>query len=104
MSIHREDVRDHYLDLLVQTDDLEGPVTIREYLIALLATLWVEKDGFSGKRPFGNSGWHWDLYDALGRAGIVGQVVNGEVKLTNLDCQAAEKIILACIKRLGERR
>jgi hypothetical protein len=28
-------------------------------------TLWDEEDSFSGKRPFGNSGWKWDVYTAF---------------------------------------
>ena len=39
--------------------------TVRKYLYELLITLWNEKEGFSGKRPFGNSGWEIDLIRAL---------------------------------------
>lgn len=42
--------------------------TIGEYLIKLSATCWDEEDGFSGKRPFGNSGWVYELYTALAHA------------------------------------
>jgi hypothetical protein len=45
--------------------------TIRQYLYALLSTLWEEGEGFSGKRPFGNSGWESDLYSALAKGGYV---------------------------------
>jgi hypothetical protein len=45
--------------------------TIREYLIALLAVVWDEGEGFSGKRPFGNSSWEYDLYAALVKAGWI---------------------------------
>lgn len=45
--------------------------TIREYLKELLHALWEEQEGFSGKRPFGNSGWEYDLYIALINAGII---------------------------------
>ena len=30
---------------------------IGQYFASLLHTLWIEGEGFSGKRPFGNSGW-----------------------------------------------
>lgn len=46
-------------------------ITIRDYLFGLLTTLWNEGDAFSGKRPFGNSGWEYDLYYALIKGGFV---------------------------------
>jgi len=39
--------------------------TIRDYLKVLLSTLWEEGESFSGKRPFGNSGWEYELLDTL---------------------------------------
>lgn len=42
-----------------------GYATVREYLKGLLEELWGQGEGFSGKRPFGNSGWEYDLYYAL---------------------------------------
>lgn len=39
--------------------------TIRDYLKALLTKLWCEDEGFSGKRPFGNSGWQNEVYASL---------------------------------------
>lgn len=44
---------------------------VREYLVSLLLKLWEDPEGFSGKRPWGNSGWHYELYYALGEAGMV---------------------------------
>lgn len=48
-----------------------GHGTIRDYFRNLLLTLWNEVEGFSGKRPFGNSGWYLDLVYALARNGIL---------------------------------
>jgi len=45
--------------------------TIREYLIKLLEGMWKEREDFNGKRPFGNSGWHYDLYKALGQNDLI---------------------------------
>lgn len=53
-----------------------GTCTVRDYLLTLLETLWEEKDGFSGKRPFGNSGWEWDLYTALVTAGLLDGLID----------------------------
>lgn len=58
------------LDVKFQSDDL-GKVTFREYFHKLLQTLWYEDEGFSGKRPFGNSGWSWDLFRGLVANGLV---------------------------------
>lgn len=45
--------------------------TIRGYLVALARAIWNEGAGFSGKRPFGNSGWSYDIATALYKAGAV---------------------------------
>lgn len=63
------------LDLpLVDHTETESK-TIRDYLISLLSTLWHEGECFSGKRPFGNSGWQYDLYKPL----IISGVIDGEL-------------------------
>lgn len=51
--------------------DAGDDLTVRGYLRELLATLWSEGESFSGKRPFGNSGWEYDLYKPLGKAGMI---------------------------------
>jgi len=52
------------LDIPMYENDAEA-TNIREYFQRLLSELWLEGEGFSGKRPFGNSGWDYDLYSAL---------------------------------------
>ncbi len=59
------------LDYVGSFPDAGGDMPIREYLRALLLKLWEEGEGFSGKRPFGNSGWEYDLYSTLIAAGAV---------------------------------
>ena len=61
---------DDALALTFDSDAGDG-LTVRGYLHQLLATLWHEQEGFSGKRPFGNSGWTYDLYVPLARAGAI---------------------------------
>lgn len=58
------------LDLPMTENDAKA-ATVRDYLKALLAALWERDEGFSGKRPFGNSGWKYELYAPLIKAGIV---------------------------------
>src|ERR1700677_134889 len=50
-----------------------GAATIGGYLQALVRCIWEEEESFSGKRPFGNSGWSHELY----RAAIAGGAVEG---------------------------
>ena len=51
--------------------DAGKQLTVREYFRELLLKLWDEKEGFSGKRPFGNSGWEYEVHCALAKAGFV---------------------------------
>ena len=52
---------DNILKIEFECEDLSRKITIKEYLKELLLRLWDECEGFSSKRPFGNSGWEWDL-------------------------------------------
>jgi hypothetical protein len=49
---------------LSQDTGLKIP-TGRNYIKLLLLTLWEEKESFSGKRPFGNSGWDYYIAASL---------------------------------------
>lgn len=48
-----------------------GATTVRGYLLELLTGVWREEEGFSGKRPFGNSSWQYDIYIPMIAAGAV---------------------------------
>jgi hypothetical protein len=41
--------------------DIGDEMTVREYLCKLLKTMLRKGESFSGKRPFGNSGWERNL-------------------------------------------
>lgn len=73
--------------------DLDREVSLREYMHALLATLWRENEGFSGKRPFGNSGWDHDVYKFLVKAGAVTGVIDEDGYLEDFDQKAADKLV-----------
>lgn len=47
-----------------------GAHNVREYLVSLVDAVWDEEEGFSGKRPFGNSGWKHEVYQVLIDAGV----------------------------------
>ena len=60
-----------------------GMVTVREFLFELLHTLWVEEEGFSGKRPFGNSGWKHAVEQALVANGVIEGELDSEGYILN---------------------
>jgi hypothetical protein len=59
------------LGLKFYCGDLREELTVKQYLKKLLTTVWMEADGFSGKRPFGNSGWTYDIYACLIKNGAI---------------------------------
>lgn len=66
------------LDYKFRFDDADAD-SIREYFYALLFTLYQEGEGFSGKRPFGNSGWESDIFEAfVDMDAIEGKIVRDE--------------------------
>jgi hypothetical protein len=88
------------LDLPMQENDADAG-TIRAYLIKLLAAVWEDGEGFSGKHPFGNDDWEWDLQEPLVRAGyIAGRFDEGY--LVDFDEKTGEKLIASAIQALGE--
>lgn len=78
-----------------------GAITVRGYLIALLADLWKYGEGFSGKRPFGNSDWEYDLYMPLVAVGLVQGRLDEEGYIEDVDESAADELIAAAIQELG---
>lgn len=89
---------------LPMTKNDSGADTVRGYLLALLGAVWREKEGFSGKRPFGNSAWECDLYQALIKADVIPGTVDEDGYLDTIayeDEQKADELILAAIAALG---
>lgn len=92
-----------YVNIPMKENDA-GAKTIGEYLEKLLLTLWVEEEGFSGKRPFGNSGWKYDVYSALVSADVVFGKFDEEGYLEDVDSISADRIIVETIRGCFERR
>jgi hypothetical protein len=79
-----------------------GANTIRGYLIALTREVWREGEGFSGKRPFGNSSWEWDVFRALVDAGYIAGTIDEEYdSLEDFDHAAGNALIFAAIDHLA---
>lgn len=67
--------------------------TVRQYLYALLSTLWDEQEGFSGKRPFGNSGWDYDLYKPLIKAGYMDGKLDEDGCISECDDKQGHRVV-----------
>jgi hypothetical protein len=91
------------MDILDTPMDLNdaGATTIRAYLTALLVTLWQEDEGFSGKRPFGNSGWKYDVWKALIKGGQLPGTLDGDGYVNEVDTDAGDELILAAIEKMA---
>jgi hypothetical protein len=88
------------LDLPLPDNDA-GAGTVRDYLIELLSLVWEHEQSFNGKRPFGNSGWQYDIYVPLVRAGILPGNLDEYDELNDFDHREADKLILAAIAEMG---
>lgn len=90
------------LDLEFESSDLGRTVTIREFFKELLTALFKDSEGFNGKRPFGNSGWEYDLCARLAQCGIINGDISECCGFTNWDYNEneAKSKILELIKEL----
>lgn len=88
------------LDLEIYSDDLNQTLTLREYFKKLLIALWEEEESFNGKRPFGNSGWQYDVYTALIKHGLIPGKIDFFGYISEIDEVEAQQFIIKLIKEL----
>lgn len=90
---------ERYLEALeVRFDSDAGDnITVRDYLRILLSTLWTEKEGFSGKCPFGNSSWEYELYEPLVKGGFIPGTFNEDGELVTFDYRFANQYVQGLI-------
>jgi len=77
-------------------------LTIKEYLYELLTMLWEQGEGFSGKRPFGNSGWEHDIYQPLVANGVVEGTLDENGYIEDMNTMAADKLVFELINTCFE--
>ncbi len=77
--------------------DAGDNLTVRDYLRTLLETLWNQGEGFSGKRPFGNSGWEYELYAPLVKGGFVTGTLDEAGYIDDIDKHGAEAYVFKLI-------
>lgn len=80
------------LSLPMDDNDADA-ATVGDYFVKLLISLWKQGEGFSGKRPFGNSGWEHELYIPLVKAGLVKGSIDEDGYILDYDRKAADKLI-----------
>ena len=91
-------LRVNVLQIKMQENDADAD-TIGEYLSKLLSGVIVETEGFSGKRPFGNSGWYIDLVEPLVRAGVAkGEVDEEWGGVDGYDYKEVDAVLTKAIK------
>jgi hypothetical protein len=89
------------LGLKISSCDFDNELTVLEYLKALLTALMKEGESFSGKRPFGNSGWERDVYKPLITAGMIDGKLDEDGYIEECDDSAALKKIVEAIKSIA---
>lgn len=82
---------------MIQPNDGDA-ATVGEFLGLLLSTLWLQNEGFSGKRPLGNSDWQDQVYTSMIDGAFIEGIVNkwGEVEPVNY--VAADELVLQAIR------
>ena len=78
------------LNTLITSSDFKEPVTLKDYLRDILVELWCTGEGFSGKRPLGNSDWQYCIY----------QSISGKEEFTMQEAQVIDRDIKAAIRYL----
>lgn len=100
-GVGQNDPAHQLLHLPLEENDANA-ATVGEYLGLLLSTLWLQQDGFSGKRPFGNSDWATPVYLAMGKAGMIYFALNEDGYIdefsTEEEQMIADELILQAIR------
>ncbi len=87
--------------LALPMDENDAQATsVKEYLRKLLMKLWEDGERFGGKRPFGNSGWEYELYKPLIAAGAVKGHLDRDGYIADVDADAAGALITEAIRAL----
>lgn len=92
------------LDLEFDSRELGERVTIAEYFIRLAQTVWQEGESFSGKRPWGNSSWQYEVYTAMIQSEFISGNLDRDGYVEACDTRQADGLIYAALDRLRDRQ
>lgn len=81
-----------------EANDAEAS-TVGEYLIKVLETVWTDENA-SGKRIFGNSGWHYEVYKALVQQRLVIGSLDEDGYVESVDKGMAVASVMLAIRSL----
>ena len=84
-------------------DEDSGATSFKSYFKILLKSLWRQGEGFSGKRPFGNSDWQWNIYKYLVESGAVEGGFDDDGYLDWFKQETADRVIIKLIESFGEQ-
>lgn len=77
-------------------------ITLKKYLKLTFLTFVKEGESFSGKRPFGNSDWEWQIYKGLISLDSSLGKLDEDRYIETVDQRACDKIIIQCIEEVFE--
>lgn len=83
----------------VRTEGVE-PMTVAEFLRRVLSDFWEDPE-FDANRPYGASGWRYDVRAALIRAGVVEGSFDADGYVEQYDELAVDDVIKDLIDTLG---
>jgi hypothetical protein len=78
--------------------------TVREYFALLVEQVWVQGEGFRGKRAFICTGWDWDLFVPLIRAGLITGTIDEYRRPAEFDFAEGDRLVKLAIKALGVKQ
>jgi hypothetical protein len=85
--------REEILDLPVRRHDLGATLSMRQFFERLFIKLWDEAENFSGKRPYGNSDWKWDVYVTLIQNGVIEGKLDENGYVEEIDEEKASQFV-----------
>lgn len=85
------------LDLKMESGEYAPGVTLRDFFYNLITALWDQAECFSGKRPFGNSGWKYDVYAVLIKNGAIPGSLDADGFVEQVDTDTADLFVTQVI-------
>lgn len=79
--------------LVLGENDAEAE-TLGGYLVALIEC------GLEAKRPFGNSGWRYDLYGPMIKAGLIKGKLDEDGYVDEVDIGAGDRLITQALQEI----
>lgn len=83
------------LETQIHVDGFVG--SLRDFFKELSLKCWVEEEGFSGKRPFGNGGWKCEVYAALIEEGVLEGTLDEYGHVVECDTALADELLIELV-------